>query len=109
MSMFLLCLVPGAVSCIVVGLYHIFKKSLTTILIKAIAITMFFLATIEYLVAIFKIAKYGIANVLMDKIPSSVWIESFIIMGASTVFIFIGTILIRLVKKLEIKKSNNET
>ena len=53
MSMFLLCLVPGAVSCIVVGLYHIFKKSLTTILIKAIAITMFFLATIEYLVAIF--------------------------------------------------------
>ena len=70
---------------------------------------MFFLAAIEYLVAIFKIAKYGIANVFMDKFPSSVWIESFIIMGASTIFIIIGAILIRLVKKLEIKKSNNET
>lgn len=102
-----MCLVPGAVSCIFVGLYQIFKKSLTTILIKAIAITMFFLAAIEYLVAIFKIAKYGIANVLMDKIPSSVWIESFIIMGASTIFIIIGTILIRLVKKKE-RKSDNE-
>ena len=73
---------------------------------------MFFLAAIEFLVAIFKIAKYGIANVLMDKIPSSVWIDSFIILGASTIFITIGfitigTILIRLVKKKK-RKSDNE-